>query len=226
VDWVNATLPVPNMTAKRANFLTVNATRHTIRLGQVQTKEVAVPVFRRLALVECVVIALVAALLVALLLPALQDAPDSNPNAWARLTLKQIGVAFHEYYNSHGQLPPAVVRDKGGRTLYSWRVLLLPLLEEADLSQSFNLGEPWDSPHNKPLAAKTPRCYLPSVPPDDAGERGLTHYQVFVGPGTAFERDGLTFQDFPDGPSNTLLVVETREAVPWSKPADLEYDPA
>ena len=52
---------------------------------------------------------------------------------------------------------------------------------------------------------------------------GLTHYQVFVGPGTAFEKDGLTFDGFPDGLANTILVVETHEAVPWTKPADLSY---
>jgi hypothetical protein len=54
---------------------------------------------------------------------------------------------------------------------------------------------------------------------------GLTRCQVFVGPGTVFERDGLTWGDFPDGLANTLLVVETGEPVPWTKPADLAYDP-
>jgi hypothetical protein len=46
-----------------------------------------------------------------------------------------------------------------------------------------------------------------------------------VGPGTAFERAGLTLKDFPDGVENALLVVEAAEPVPWSKPADLVYDP-
>src|SRR5262249_26068616 len=36
---------------------------------------------------------------------------------------------------------------------------------------------------------------------------------------------GLTAQDFPDGLATTLLVVEAGEPVPWSKPADLVYDP-
>jgi hypothetical protein len=57
-------------------------------------------------------------------------------------------------------------------------------------------------------------------------EISLARYQVFVGPGTAFERDGLTFEDFPDGLANTILVVEGGEPVPWSKPAELAYDPA
>jgi hypothetical protein len=48
---------------------------------------------------------------------------------------------------------------------------------------------------------------------------------VLVGPGTAFERPRLRLQDFPDGPANTILVAEAVVAVPWSKPADLAYDP-
>jgi hypothetical protein len=54
-----------------------------------------------------------------------------------------------------------------------------------------------------------------------------TFYRVFVGPGAAFEGTrGLNFKnDFPDGPSNTLLVVQAAEAVPWTQPAELPYGP-
>jgi hypothetical protein len=137
--------------------------------------------------------------------------------------LKYIGQALLDYHESFGRLPPAVVTDKNGKPLYSWRVALLPFLEQGSLYNQFKLDEPWDSPHNKPLLAKTPRCYLPALGSNDAP--GLTRYQVFVGPGTAFERDGLTWDDFTDGPANTILVVEGREPVPWSKPVDLIYAP-
>jgi hypothetical protein len=137
--------------------------------------------------------------------------------------LKQIGLGLHSYHEQLGQLPPAAVTDKNGKSLYSWRVLLLPYVEEGALYQQFHLDEPWDSPNNLPLAAQTPKCYIHPLcfrePP------GLTHYQVFVGPGTAFEKPGLTWGDFPDGTPNTLLVVEARNPVPWSKPADLNYVP-
>lgn len=105
----------------------------------------------------------------------------------------------------------------------SWRVLLLPYLEEDNLYKQFHLEEPWDSPHNKPLSEKTPRCYVPALGGNDPP--GLTRYQGFVGPGTAFERGGLTWDDFPDGRSGTILVVEAAEPVLWSKPEDLVYDP-
>jgi hypothetical protein len=114
----------------------------------------------------------------------------------------------------YGRLPPAVKHGNDGQPLYSWRVLLLPFLEQQNLFSQFNLDEPWDSSHNKPLLEKIPKCYMLWRGRKDVA--GMTHYQVFVGPGTAFERD-----DFPD----TLLVVEAAKPVPWTKPVDLVYVP-
>jgi hypothetical protein len=148
-----------------------------------------------------------------------------NGEGWVRsaVSLRYIGVAVENYHETFGHLPPAVVTTKEGRPLYSWRVALLPFLEEDHLYRRFKLDEPWDSPHNKPLVARTPRCYVPALGGDDPP--GLTRYQVFVGPGTAFERPGLTWDDFPDGRAGTILVVEAGEPVPWAKPVDLAYDP-
>jgi hypothetical protein len=151
---------------------------------------------------------------------------DYDPGPAAKL--KDLALAIHNYAESHNhQLPPAVVTDKAGRPLYSWRVLLLPYLEEVRLFKEFHLDEPWDSEHNKTLVAKMPEAYR-SPYPDDPGRKqiGFTFYQVFVGPGTAFERPGLTLKNLSDGLSNVLLVVEADEQVPWTKPADLAYDPA
>jgi hypothetical protein len=133
-----------------------------------------------------------------------------------------IGAAFRAYQQENGRLPPAVVRDQAGRPLYSWRVLLLPYLAQEDVYKQFKLDESWDGPENRTLAEKTPRCYRPW---SGADPQGLTRYRVPVGPGTAFERDGLTRDDFPDGLAETLLVAEAGEAVPWSKPEELAYDP-
>jgi hypothetical protein len=122
-----------------------------------------------------------------------------------------------------------VLRDKDGRPLLSWRVLVLSYLEEGDLYREFRLDEPWDSPHNVALLPRKPKVYAP--PPglpaaERAGPAG-TFYQVFTGPGTAFDgAAGLRLpQDFPDGPSHTILVTEAGEPVPWTKPEDLAYDP-
>jgi hypothetical protein len=115
-----------------------------------------------------------------------------------------------------------------GTPLHSWRVLLLPYIENQKLYDEFHLGEPWDSPHNLRLLERMPSTYAPPgykkslVPPNH------TICHVFVGKGTAFEGPkGLRFPgDFPDGTSNTLMVVEAGEPVPWTRPEEIVYDPA
>lgn len=140
--------------------------------------------------------------------------------------LKQIALALRAYHDRHGAFPPAAVRGPDGTPLYSWRVALLPFLEEENLYRQFHLDEPWDGPHNKTLLAARPRTYSPKpllVDPDPAA----TYYQVFVGPGVAFEGDrGLSLKaDFPRDPAETIVVVEARDAVPWTRPADLPFTP-
>jgi hypothetical protein len=110
--------------------------------------------------------------------------------------------------------------------LYSWRVLLLPFIEEERLYREFALDEPWDGPHNLPLLEKMPRIY--AAPGSKAAKLPPYHTvcHVFVGRRAAFEgRDGLRLGDFTDGVAATILVVEAGEPVPWTKPAELAYDP-
>ena len=133
---------------------------------------------------------------------------------------------MHGYNDVHGHLPPAAVRGKNGEPLLSWRVLILPYIEEPELYSEFHLDEPWDSPHNLSLLPRMPAQYAP--PPGKAWMVPPHHTvcKVFVGPGTAFEgTEGLRLKDFLDGTSKTFLVVEAGEPVPWTKPEDLAYDP-
>jgi hypothetical protein len=141
-----------------------------------------------------------------------------------------IGHALRDHADCYGRLPssagalPAILpRPKDDSLLYSWRVALLPFIEEDALYKKLRRKEPWDSAHNKPLLAEVPRYYR--VRFGEFDPPGVTHCQVFVGPGTAFEREGITLQDFPDGLANTILVVEATNAVPWAKPGDLAYNP-
>jgi hypothetical protein len=134
---------------------------------------------------------------------------------------------MHSYQDTHGRLPPAVVYGKDGRSLYSWRVLVLPFMEESELYQQFHLDEPWDSSHNLPLLERMPGTYAP--PPGKKARLPAYHTvcHVFVGKGAAFEgKEGLLMPaDFPDSTSNTILIVEGGAPVPWTKPEDLIYDP-
>jgi hypothetical protein len=104
----------------------------------------------------------------------------------------------------------------------------LPFVEQDNLYNQFHLNEPWDSPHNIALVQSMPKVYhCPARPVEINTDRGSTYYQAFIGARTGFGTDrGLRLpQDFPDGPSYTILVVEGRSAVPWTKPEDIAYDP-
>jgi hypothetical protein len=136
-----------------------------------------------------------------------------------------MAVAMHNYSSTHGSLPPHAIYGKDGKPLLSWRVLLLPFIEQHALYEQFRLDEPWDSPHNLRLLPQMPKTYTPFDGRPTA-QPHTTFYQVFVGKGAAFEgRKGLRLEeDFPDSTSNTFLIVEAGSAVPWTRPEDLPFD--
>ena len=161
--------------------------------------------------------------LVAMILPAIQAARESARMANASNNLKQIAVACHLYAERHGgQLPPRYSVDKDGKPLLSWRVHLLPYLEQADLYRQFKLDEPWDSPHNIKLADQMPAIYQDPNAPSES----QTVYQVLVGPGTVYQqRIPATFGaiDNAAGLGAAVLAVEADadRAVIWTRPDDL-----
>jgi len=137
--------------------------------------------------------------------------------------LKQIGLALHNYESANGVLPAAAIVDKKGKPLLSWRVAILPYIEQDNLYRQFKLDEPWDSEHNLKLSKTVVKVYQL---PYGEEKPGITHYRAFVGNGAAFDHiQGIKLEQFQDGTSNTLLAVEAAEGVPWSKPDDIEFDP-
>ena len=105
--------------------------------------------------------------------------------------------------------------------MHSWRVALLPHLEESDLFDQYDFDEPWDGPNNRKLADKAPYNYR--CPLEDEKSPGTTSYLAIVGEHTAWPGSVPTkLQELPDGSSNTLLLVEThRSGVLWTEPRDL-----
>jgi hypothetical protein len=138
--------------------------------------------------------------------------------------LKMLALALHNYADTYGTLPQDVV-DKDAKPLLSWRVKLLPFLEQDDLAKQFKMDEAWDGPTNKPLLARIPKLF--ESPRVKVKEPGYTVYQGFNGPGAMFEKGikPLKFADVLDGTSNTIFAIETSVAVPWTKPIDLPFDP-
>jgi hypothetical protein len=139
---------------------------------------------------------------------------------------RYFALAAHNYRDEHGRLPPAFHASPQGRPLLSWRVLLLPYIEQKALYDRLHLEEPWDSPHNVKLLKEMPRDY---AAPHGAMQPGPSHtyWHVFVGESTAFTgAQGLRYpQDIPDGPENTILFVLGGPAVLWTKPDDIVYGP-
>ncbi len=152
--------------------------------------------------------------------------------------LKQIALALMNAHDTYNAFPAAAICDAKGKPLLSWRVAILPFIEEDDLYKRFNFAEAWDSPTNKKLLARMPRTYAPP-PGVKTKQPHSTFYRIFVGKEAGFlpgERatfvspqprpsQGRRIREITDGASNTLAVVEAGEAVPWTKPDDLPYDP-
>lgn len=161
--------------------------------------------------------------LAALLLPAVQSAREAARRAQTANNLKQIGLAMHNYHDAYGAFPTRCIRDKEGKPLLSWRVAILPFLDQQPLYQQFHLDEPWDSEHNRTLLEKMPTVYSnPNAPSQDA-----TVYLAIDGEGSIFSGDrGTRISAIRDGTSNTILAIEANadHAVPWTKPVDLEFD--
>ncbi len=63
--------------------------------------------------------------------------------------IKQIAIAMNNYHDTLTKLPPAYTVDAEGRPLHSWRVLILPYIEQQELYERIRLDEPWDSPYNR-----------------------------------------------------------------------------
>jgi hypothetical protein len=140
--------------------------------------------------------------------------------------LKQIALAFHNYHDSYKRFPASQNRVGGGfggpqgGPPHSWRVAILPYIEEEVLFRQYRLNEPWDSPHNLSLLPRMPKIYAPVR--GTTTQPHSTFYQVFTGQKTPFKGPiPPRIVMFADGTSNTFLVAEAGEAVPWTRPDDM-----
>jgi hypothetical protein len=158
-------------------------------------------------------------------LPAVQKARNAAARVQSMNNLKQIGLAMHNYHDAHGSFPPAAICDKKGKPLLSWRVAILPYIEQDNLYKQFKLDEPWDSEHNKKFSDVAIKTYID--PRADYGDKfNRTHYKVFTGNGAIFDTlMSKKLTQITDGSSNTLMVVAAGDPVPWAKPDDFAFDP-
>jgi hypothetical protein len=159
---------------------------------------------------------------------SVQDFPLMPGNAekvQSTNNLKQIALAMLNFNSTYNAFPAAYNTSKDGKPLLSWRVQILPYIEEGPLYGEFHLDEPWDSEHNKRLIPRMPRIY--AAPGSRAAKEFKTNYLVPHGDGMMFSDGKKTkLQEVTDGLSNTIMVVEASDdrAVVWTKPDDYEVD--
>ncbi|QDU89159.1 hypothetical protein Pla175_25460 [Pirellulimonas nuda] len=187
----------------------------------------------------------IAALAKGFVVPAVAAGQQAARRSQQMNDMKQIALGLLNYESARGALPAAAaICDPQGKPLLSWRVAILPYLEQQALYDRFHLDEPWDSPHNLKLAEVLPGPYFGSAS-DALRAAGKTTYLVPVAAGTAFApiedakltqrkvgkqavhfRQGLSYRKVTDGTSNTVLIAQVADehAVLWTKPQDWRVD--
>jgi prepilin-type processing-associated H-X9-DG protein len=160
-----------------------------------------------------------------LVISARPAAREAARRAQCQNNLKQIGMALADYHRQFGSFPPAFVPDANGKPLYSWRVLILPFLDQGDLAKQIRRDEAWDGPNN----AKSTQIPLfifdcPSDPQIAKSSADLTSYAAVVGPHTVWPGAKSTKVADIKNPGNTILVVESASSgIHWAEPRDLNF---
>ncbi len=160
---------------------------------------------------------------VVLLLPSMVHPPSIHRAMQCRNNLKHIMLALHNYHDAYKCFPPACIADEEGRPMHSWRVLILPYIEEQALYAAYNFNEPWNGPNNRKLAAMMPREYRCTHA--DVGSP-MTSYVAVTGPGTLWPGNKVLREaDVRDGTANTIMCVEVADSdFNWMEPRDVTLE--
>lgn len=132
---------------------------------------------------------------------------------------RRLNYAVFACMDATGESPSHKMTKAGVRSQLSWRVHLLPFLEEQTLYDRFHLDEPWDSEHNLALLEFMPEIYRTSSDSPNA-----TSLRVLSGNGSLFAANKQWLRA-EDGLPNTimLLLADKPAEQPWTKPdIDLE----
>jgi len=171
-------------------------------------------------LIELLVSISVLGILVALLLPAVQMARESARRTVCKNQLRQMGIALHNYHDTHLSFPsgsyvmgPSFPTQSG----WGWGAMILPYIDQGPLYQQldFKLGTAVGS--NLPIIGRSLpiwRCPTDTGPTRltiqslDHGEYDLASGNYVGSGGILSEMSSSKMHDIVDGPSNTFLLGE------------------
>ncbi len=147
---------------------------------------------RGFTLIELLVVIAIIAILIALLLPAVQQAREAARRSSCKNTLKQWGIALHNYHETHNTLPPgAVVNSRGGDhhrgNRMGFHVFLLPYIDQTPLYETIDFTLDYDVVPNRDLRLRsTPLHFCPSAREADRlsniADAFTIHYYGVAGP--------------------------------------------
>jgi hypothetical protein len=164
----------------------------------------------------------IALVLIYLLWPTVTSERHGPRRPHIGIQLKQIAWAMHNYQDAFKKFPRAYDVDEQGRRTNSWRVRLLPFLEQERAYEELQRGESLTKVQKDQL--RSGLAHLFHDPDNRAAPKEQTSIMVITGPGTMFEEGkDFTFADCKDGTSETILAVEVRKSgVNWDEAVDLD----
>ncbi|MCO8123936.1 protein kinase [Stieleria sp. TO1_6] len=162
-------------------------------------------------------------------LEQMETVKNSAAATRSRNNLKQLAIAFHNFNDTYKTFPGSVNKSAGYIGVnkqedvqpFSWRVAILPFIDQNELFEQYKFDQPWDSQSNLQLLEKMPGIYR--SPFADADQPvGNTNYMGYATEqGALGTNGGVKLKEFADGTANTILLVGCKESVPWTKPEDM-----
>ncbi|QDT11871.1 DUF1559 domain-containing protein [Planctomycetes bacterium K23_9] len=134
--------------------------------------------------------------------------------------VKQVLLAFHNFHSAYKYIPARCWTDKASKPLLSWRVAVLPFMNQQAIWQEMDRTQAWDSDQNRPFSETVIPAYSGIRP--DPKQPHSTRLRAPVFPGSAWHGEGepKRFRDVIDGLSNTIAVIVAppEAATPWASP--------